>query len=575
MKYSKLFGKTRYGEQSGSQLASYQYLTRGGFIAESTAGRYFFLPLGWRVHEKIKKIIKEEMDAVGGQEMITPVLHPLELWKETNRTSTTGFELMKIKDRHEAEFALGGTAEEMFVDVVRKFQMSYRDLPLNIYQFSTKFRDEARARGGLLRVREFVMKDAYSFDTSAETFKNVYDEMAATYTRIFERLGLSTIKVIADNGYIGGEYCHEYQVEHPEGEGRFFISEDGAYVAHEDVAQFQLSAINPEEAVADLTVIDQPTWVRTMDDNVKHYGKDKKYFLKNVVYHNGAGDIIIATIRGDLEVNKTKLEHVVDMVGQLEEATEEDLAALGTRTGYVHSWGHTFVTPRKTTDKKRDARVIYVADNSLKTVRNFIGGQKEDTTDAFNVNYGRDFKHAYEGDIAMAQDGFITPDGTSVLKEKRGIEVGNIFQLGYHYTTLMRNALFTDKDGKAKKYYMGCYGIGLGRTLATIVEKHHDDKGIVWPKQVAPFAVHLISLRGGEERAATLYTQLQENGIEVLWDERDVSPGAKFADADLIGCPVRLVISAKTGEMVEWKERATSDTTLVAFDEVVARLTTY
>lgn len=572
MKYSKLFGKTRYGEQSGSQLISYQHLIKGGFITESTAGRYFFLPLGWRVHEKIKKIIKEEMDATGAQEMISPVLHPIELWQETNRTSTTGFELMKVKDRHGAEFALGGTAEEMFVDVVRTFMMSYRDLPINIYQFSTKFRDEARARGGLLRVREFVMKDAYSFDVDATEFKKTYDAMAATYTTIFKRLGLETLMVTADNGYIGGEYCHEFQVEHPEGEGRYFVSEDKKYVAHEDVAQFALTPVNPTEAMADFKIIDQPAWVKTMDENVTHYGKDKRYFLKNVVYRTQQGDIVIATIRGDLEVNKTKLEHVLKMTGQLEEATEEDLTAIGTKTGYVHSWGHSFQTPRKTVDGKRDCRVIYIADTSLTTVINFIGGQKEDTTDSVNVNYGRDFKHEFEGDIAMAQDGFMTPDGSSVLREKRGIEVGNIFQLGHHYTTLMKNAVFTDSDGKTKPYYMGCYGIGLGRTMATIVEKYHDEKGIIWPKQIAPYAVHLISLKGGEDKAAALYETLVKAGCEVLWDERDLSPGAKFADADLIGCPVRLVISSRTGEMVEWKDRAQAESALISPIEVLERL---
>lgn len=571
MKYSKLFGKTLHGEQKGSKLVSYQLLTRGGFIAESTAGRYFFLPLGWRVHEKIKQIIKEEMDAVGGQEMLTPTLHPLELWKETNRTSTTGFELMQVRDRHGAEFAIGGTAEEMFVDVVRKFQMSYRDLPINIYQFSNKFRDEARARGGLLRVREFMMKDAYTFNTDATTFKETYDTMAETYSTIFKRLGLTTEKVLADNGYIGGEYCHEYQVEHPEGEGRYFVSADGKYVAHEDVAQFKHTAVNADETVADLKIVEQPEWVRTMEDNTKHYKKDAQYFLKNVVYRNTQGDIIIATIRGDLEVNKTKLEHIVDMVGQLEEATDDDLQAIGTKTGFVHSWGHTFVQPRKT-PKGAVARVMYVADNSLTTVVNFIGGQKENTTDSCNVNYGRDFKHEYEGDIAMAQPGFLTPDGTSTLLEKRGIEVGNIFQLGYHYTNLMKDALFTDKDGKTKPFYMGCYGIGLGRTLATIVEKYHDEKGIVWPKQLAPFQVHLISLRGGEQQAAELYQELSDLGIEVLWDDRDLSPGAKFSDADLIGNPIRLVISQKTAGKIEWKERTAQHSELITKEELLARL---
>lgn len=574
MKYSQLFGKTIKEELRGSKMVSHQLLLRGGFIRESTAGRYFYLPLGWRVHEKIKAVIKTAMDAAGAQEMISPVLHPLELWQETNRTNTTGFELMKITDRRGAEFALGGTAEEMFVDVVRQFQLSYKDLPFNIYQFSTKFRDEARARGGLLRVREFVMKDAYSFHTSEEDFKHEYAVMAQTYTDIFKQLGLEALKVEADNGYIGGEYCHEFQVEHPEGEGRYFTSEDGSYVAHEDVACFSLEAVNPDEKMAPFEIIQQPEWVKTMDENVKHYGKDARHFLKNVVYRSTQGDIIIATIRGDLEVNKTKLEQVLSLVGQLEDATEDDLAAIGTKTGYVHAWGHEFNETRKSKDGSRDCKVIYVADNSLKTVTNFIGGQKEATTDSRNVNYGRDFKHDIEGDIAMAQDGFLSPDGTQKLIEKRGIEVGNIFQLGYHYSKLMKKAVFIDDAGAEQPYYMGCYGIGLGRTLATVVEKYHDERGIIWPAVIAPYQVHLISLKGGETQAAALYNSLTEAGVEVLWDERDIAAGAKFADADLIGCPTRLVISSKTGDQVEWKSRTSSELKMLTHQQVVAALST-
>lgn len=557
---------------AGSAMISHQLLTRGGFIRESTAGRYFFLPLGWRVHDKIKKIIKEEMDKANAQEMITPVLHPLELWKETNRTSTAGFELMKVEDRRGAEFALGGTAEEMFVDVVRKFQISYKDLPFNIYQFSTKFRDEARARGGLLRVREFVMKDAYSFDKDAVSFKKVYDLMAETYTNIFKRLGLETLKVEADNGYIGGEYCHEYQVEHELGEGHFFVSEDGKYVAHEDVAKFKLDEVNPDEEIKEFEIVEQPENVRTMKEFMDYYKKDKRFFLKNFVYKNREGDLIIASIRGDLEVNKTKLEHVLGWVGQLEPAEAEDLAAIGTKTGYVHCWGHEFVKPRKAKNEDRDCKVIYVADLSLKTVKNFIGGQKEETTDSINVNYGRDFKHDIEADIAVAQDGFKTEDGSSVLREKRGIEVGNIFQLGYHYTTLMQNANFIDSDGKAKPYYMGCYGIGLGRTLATIVEKYHDDKGIVWPAQVAPFDVHLVSMKGAEDQAEKTYNELKNAGVDVLWDDRDTSAGSKFADADLIGIPVRLVVSPRNGDKVEFKRRNEEQSEVIEVNEVMNRL---
>jgi prolyl-tRNA synthetase len=572
MRYSRLFGKTSFGEQKGSDMVSHQLLIRGGFIRESTAGRYFFLPLGWRVHEKIKAIIKEEMDQAGAQEMISPVLHPLELWKETNRTNTTGFELMKVKDRRGAEFALGGTAEEMFVDVVRRMNLTYKDLPINIYQFSTKFRDELRARGGLLRVREFVMKDGYSFHVDKEDFAKEYASMATTYVRIFQRMGLQARAVEADNGYIGGEYCHEFQVEHPDGEGRYFISDDGTYVAHGDVARMKLSPVNPDDEVLPFEIIPQPQWVKTMDDNVKHYEKDKRYYLKNVVYVSTVGDIYIVTIRGDLDVNKTKVEHVLNLVGQLTEATEDDLKAIGTQPGYVHSWGHQFVESRKRPDGML-CTVTYIADESLKSVKNFIGGQKEDETDSINVNYGRDFTHAIEADVAEARDGEMAWNGSGVLHEKRGIEVGNIFQLGYHYTNLMKNAVFVDRDGKTKPYYMGCYGIGLGRTMATIVEQYHDDKGICWPVAVAPYVVELVSVRGAEAQAESIYKQLVAHRIDVLWDDRDISPGVKFADADLIGMPVRLVVSPRTGEQVEYKLRTSADVEVVSLEEAIERIT--
>lgn len=573
MRYSQLFGKSNKSPVKDSKFASHQLMVKGGFIAESSAGRYFFLPLGWRVHDKIKAIIKRHMDAAGAQEMLSPTLHPLELWQETNRTNTVGFELMTVKDRRGAAFALGGTAEEMFVDVVRKFQISYRDLPFTLYQFSNKFRDELRARGGLLRVREFMMKDAYSFDTDAETFKTTYERYRQTYTAIFADLGLTTHIVEADNGYIGGEFCHEYQVEHPEGEGLFFVSEDGAYCAHEDVASNRLDPVNPDEPLREMHIIEQPEWVQTMADNQKHYQKDACYFLKNVVYRSTQGDIIIVTIRGDLEVNKTKVEKLLQLTGQLEDATDEDLAAIGTKPGYVHSWGHQFLTPRKAKNEDRDCRVIYVADTSLHTVHNFIGGQKDQTTDSVDVNYGRDFTHEVEGNVATAKAGLPGIAGTGMLSEKRGIEVGNIFQLGTHYTEKMKQATYTTVDGKEQPFYMGCYGIGLGRTMAAIAEVAHDEKGLRWPEQVAPFRVHLIGLKGGEERADRIYADLVERNIEVLYDDRDLSAGNKFADADLIGCPIRLVASAKTGEQVEWKLRTESEARLISLDELISRLT--
>lgn len=558
MRYSKFFGKTTKDELKHTKFMSHYYLQKGGFIAESVAGRYFFLPLGWRVHEKIRQIIKEEMDAAGALEMMSPVLHPLELWEETNRTSSAGFELMKVADRRGANFALGGTAEEMFVDVVRNFQLSYRDLPFNLYQFSTKFRDELRARGGLLRVREFVMKDAYSFHVDEADFQEEYQKMADTYRRIFRRLDLETVMVEADNGYIGGEYCHEFQVESALGEGRFFAAADGSYLAHEDVAQFFKEDKNSQD---DEQPYQQVPAVRgtTMTDGAELHQLPLWQQLKNVLYKNEQGEFILAVIRGDFDVNEVKLLHLTKS-HQLTAATEEEIRELGSEPGFIFAGG-------------LEDKVTVVVDDSIHTIKNAYTGANQKHLDSLNVNYPRDFTAHLEGDIAMAAAGFLTQDSHQPLEEKFGIEVANIFQLGHHYSRLMHHATFTDQNGDQVPFYMGCYGIGLGRTMAAIAEKHHDEHGIIWPTAVAPFAVHLITLGGDQAMAEKLYQRLTEAGVEVLWDDRDETAGVKFATADLIGNPVRLVISSRTGDQIEWKERSASNSELLTPAAVLAKLT--
>ncbi len=565
MRQSKYFLRTSKTFSEDEKIVSARFLKQAGYVHESVAGRYYFLPIGQRVQQKVMKIIKEEMDRVGAHEMVSPILHPVELWKETNRTSTTGFELMKVKDRRGAEFALGGTAEEMFVDLVRKYEISYKDLPFHLYQFSPKFRDEIRARGGLLRVREFIMKDGYSFHKNEDDFKVAYEEMKRVYTRIFERMGLSTIIVESDNGYIGGEYCHEFIVPSEIGESKYFFTEDGSYAAHEDVARFRRNPANAGAEMLPFQIIDQPEWVQTMEDNVKHYKKDKNNFLKNVVYKNRiTGDIIIATVTGDLDVSQTKLERVLNVVGQLEPATDDDLEKIGTKHGYVHSWGH--------------KNVRYIGDIVLKDARNLIGGQKEETTDSFNVNYGRDFKCEILADIAVATAGSFAENGKTLI-EGRGIEVGNTFQLGYHYTHLMDGAVYRDEDGSEKPYYMGCYGIGIGRTVASIVEAFHDEKGIIWPEPVAPFFIHLLLIGDGGEKlekfADEVYEGFVNAGIEILYDDRKkISAGEKFADADLVGIPWRVVISEKTMSegKVEIKKRFGGERELVTLNDFIKRI---
>ena len=552
MKQSKLFTKTSKTISNEIKIKSHKFLTQAGFIDESVAGRYYFLPLGMKVRDKIIKIIEEEMDNTGALKIITPVLHPLELWKETARTQSVGFELMTIKDRNGSSFALGGTAEEMMVDLIRKMNISYKDLPFNIYQFSQKFRDEMRARGGLLRVREFLMKDAYSFHADEEDFKKEYGNMWNTYKKIFDRLGLETVVVEADNGYIGGDYCHEFVVESPVGESRFLISEDKKYSAHEDVAKFKKEEKNLKEEERELKEIEAKRG-KTMEDGVKFHKLPLWQQMKDVLYVNEKGEYILAIIRGDLDINETKLKNLSSAI-ELRMATDAEVRSIGSEPGFISPVGI-------------NNKVKIIADDSLRTAKNFYGGANKLNQDLLNINMDRDFKPTIEGDIAMAQNGFLSLEGEK-LKEGKGIEVGNIFQLGYHYSKKM-NAKFTNKDGKDEYYYMGCYGIGVDRTMATIVEKYNDEKGIIWPESVAPFQVHLISL-GKNEEAEKIYETLLENDIEVLFDDRDISAGAKFADSDLIGIPYRLVVSEKTlkEKSVELKKRNEKETQLIPLSSI-------
>ncbi len=562
MRLSQLFGKPSKTEGKDYTIPSHRLLVQGGFVRESTAGRYYLLPLGLKVHQNIEAIVRKHMDQAGAQEIVMPVLHPLELWQETNRTNTTGFELMTVKDRREAAFALGGTAEEMAVDLVRKFNISYKDLPFNIYQFSMKFRDEMRARGGLLRVREFVMKDAYSF-SAEDQFKDIYGKMADAYSSIFAEMGLETRKVAADNGYIGGEYCHEFIVDSDIGESRYFLDTQTDDAAHEDVAVVQADDKNPDEALKPLETVEAERG-KTMQAGADFHNLPLWQQIKDVLYFDEAGKrYILVVIRGDFDVNETKLTHVAD-AWSLRAATDEEIRAdLDSEPG--------FISPVKFPKKsKKGYPVFIVADKSLRTIRNAYGGANKKNLDLLNINIERDYQPDVEGDVALAKasDRFV---------ERRGIEVGNIFQLGYHYSDLMHDAEYTSQAGQRQKYYMGCYGIGIGRTLAAIVEKYHDDKGIIWPEAVAPAKVYLARL-GAEadvvKQADELYERLTASGVEVLYDDRDTRAGEKFADADLLGIPYRVVVSGKTAEAgdYELKARTAAEARRVSPDELAKAL---
>jgi prolyl-tRNA synthetase len=563
MKMTQLFGKTSKTEGSDYKIPSHRLLTQAGYIRESTAGRYYMLPLGMAVQSKMTDVIRKHMNAAGAQELIMPTLHPLELWQETNRTTSASFELMKVVDRRGAPFALGGTAEEMAVDLVRKFNISYKDLPFNIYQFSNKFRDEMRARGGLLRVREFMMKDAYSFGTE-EQFKQAYQQMWDSYIAIFEELGIKVDVVAADNGYIGGEYCHEFVMESEVGESRYFIDPASGYAAHEDVAVFKVEDMNLGEELQAMQEIDAERGP-TMDDGALHHNLPLWQQIKDVLYFDEATKrYILAIIRGDFEVNETKLMQASG-AWELRAATEQEIREdLKSEPG--------FISPVNFVKKgvKTGYEVVVIADKSLRTARNMYGGANARNKDLLNVNIDRDFTADKEADIALAQPGFLSVDGGKLI-EKKGIEVGNIFQLGYHYSNLMHDAEYTDENGTRQKYYMGCYGIGVGRTLAAIVEAHHDEKGIVWPANIAPYKV-IISQLGDDEAvikaAHDMYKKLTTVGIQVLYDDRvGVRPGEKFADADLFGIPYRVVVSAKTVAAGKYEVKARTDSQGQLLDE--------
>jgi len=526
MRYSKLFGKTEKKISADIQSKSHKLLYKGGYIRESTAGRYYLLPLGWKIFNKIIAIVREEMNKAGAQEMIAPTLHPLDLWKETNRTNQAGFELMRLKDRRGSDFALGGTAEEMFVDLVRKYQLSYRDLPFNLYQFSTKFRDELRARGGLLRVREFVMKDAYSFDVDEESFKIEYEKMKQTYIKIFERFGLKTFIVESDNGYIGGEYCHEFVVESEAGESKFFVNEDGSYCAHEDVAVFKKYSdygkedIRPRKDVEGKGLIG----VYPLAEFLKIPAEKT---TKTLLFETEKGDIVAAAVNGIYDVNEVKLKKVLGCISLTLASPDVVKKLTGAEVGYAGILN-------------LPSSVKIIMDDSLRGRVNFECGANKTNYHSININFGRDIPEPDKFyDIAMAKDGYASLVGGK-LKVKKGIEIGNIFQLGYHYTKLMKNALFTDKDGKRKPYYMGCYGIGIGRVLAAAVEVYGDEKSIKWPKALAPFEVEIIAINMDKEdikeKAVAKYNELLGQGVDVLFDDRiKVTAGEKFADGDLVG----------------------------------------
>ena len=557
--YRQEFGQSSKTAGANLEIKSHRLLLAAGYIQESTAGRYYLLPLGLRVQQKIIAVIKEEMDASGAQELIAPILHPLSLWEETNRDQTVGFELMQVEDRRGARFALGGTAEEMFVDLVRKQNISYRQLPFNLYQFGWKFRDEFRARGGLLRVREFIMKDAYSFSTK-EQFAAIYQKMKEVYSRIFERLGLKTTIVLADNGYIGGDYCHEFVVESEVGESTYFLDQAGQ-ASHEDVAKIDKNVGRHEDSAKELKEVACQRGPTMADSLAAHQPSLIGQHIKNVAYRDQADRLILACLRGDLAVNETKLAKLTSSYHLTALTDQEIRQQLNSEPGFISAVNL----------KPKTKKLLIVADDSLKEGHNLISGANKPNYDYVGISLGRDFQPDIFGDIVLAQAGQPAPAGGQLVA-KKGIEVGNTFQLGYHYSQKMARATYSNQAGQLEPYYMGCYGIGVGRTLAAIAEVTADSAGLVWPAKVSPYDIFLLALSPSQtDRAKELASKLVEANWQVLYDDREqIQPGEKLANAELLGIPLIVAIGQKTASQgqVEVKLRQELKWQIVAQEEI-------
>ncbi len=556
MRASQYFFPTLKEAPAEAEVPSHIYLIRAGYIRQLAAGLYEYLPLGFRVLKKIENIVRKHMDNAGALEVLLPILTPSELWQETGRWDVYGKELFRVEDRKGRLFALGPTHEETITDMVRKNIRSYKDLPKNFYQIQTKFRDEARPRYGLIRGREFIMKDAYSFDVSEEMAVRSYEIMKQTYKNIFDELGLDYLMVEADTGAIGGKYSHEFVVKVPNGEAHIVFCEKCGYAANVEAAryEFELDRLPPEDEKP-IEKVYTPS-VSSVEDVARFLNVDPKKIVKTLVYILDDGTAVAVLIRGDRELNETKLINYFNAL-DCHLASSEELEKLGVVEGFVGPIG---------------LDIPVYADVSVKDLHNFVVGANEKDYHFINVNIPRDFKPVEFVDFSTAREGDPCPVCKSPLKETTGLEVGHIFLLGTKYSEAMK-AYFVDKDGREKPIIMGCYGIGISRLMAAAVEQNHDESGIIWPESIAPFKLHILALNIKDNQiknvAEEIYNKARERGIEVLYDDRDISPGAKFKDADLIGIPYRIVVGKKIKEgKVELQKRSSGEKEEVSLENV-------
>ena len=559
MRVSRLFMATQREIPADAEIPSHQLMLRAGLIRKVASGIYSFMPLGYRTYRKVEAVIREEMDKAGAQELIMPALLPAEVYQESGRWEKFGPEMFRLSDRGGRSFCLGPTHEEPFTEAVRDTISSYKQLPVTLYQIQHKYRDEKRPRFGIMRGREFVMKDAYSFDVDEAGLSESYDTMYKAYRAIFDRLGLDYTVVDADSGAMGGSGSQEFMVKSEVGEDGICYCDECGYAANEEKA----GCVTPSQDTAEMLDIEKihTPDVKTIDDLVGYMNCGADKFVKTILY-NIDGKIVAAMCRGDRDINETKLANLYD-------ATEMELAAFvdvervtGAKVGFAGPVG-------------LKEKIDIVVDSEVSVMRNFVVGADETDYHLKNVNIGRDFEATTIADIRNAVEGDICPKcGKGKMKMARGVEVGHIFKLGTKYSKAL-NCVYLDKDGKSNLVVMGCYGIGVGRTLAAIIEQHHDDNGIIWPAEVAPYKAIVVPTKVNDEAnmalAEKIYSDLAAAGVEVLIDDRNERPGVKFKDADLIGIPLRITVGRRAGEgIVEVKRRDSDEAVEMTADEAVA-----
>ena len=561
MRTSNFLIATQKETPADAEVISHQLMLRAGLVRKLASGLYTWLPLGLRVLRKVEHVVRQEMDNAGAQEVSMPVVQPAELWQESGRWEQYGPELLRIHDRHQRDFCLGPTHEEVITDLVRHEIKSYKQLPINLYQIQTKIRDEIRPRFGIMRSREFLMKDAYSFHVDQPSLEQTYGVMHQTYSNIFTRLGLEFRPVIADTGSIGGNASHEFHVLANSGEDDIAFSDSSDYAANVEMAEAVAPAGDRPAPAADLAEVATPG-VKTIDELVDLLSMSASNTVKTLVVAGAEEDALVAlVVRGDHQLNAIKAEKIPGVACPLQMATDEQVrAACGAGFGSIGPV---------------NLGIPVIVDRSAAHLSDFTCGANRDDVHLTGVNWVRDCPLQQIHDLREVVEGDPSPDGQGQLQIKRGIEVGHIFQLGTKYSEAM-DARVLDKNGKNVTMTMGCYGIGVSRIVASAIEQNHDDSGIIWPASMAPFQLAIVPLNMQKSEAVAscaeaLYEQLQAAGVEVLLDDRNERPGVKFADMELIGIPHRIVIGdrALAEDQIEYKGRQDADSQLIARDKIL------